>query len=32
MTVTVHGGTPVKLPVLAILSDNTVFNHGDGYI
>jgi putative ABC transport system permease protein len=32
LTVTFHGGTPVKLPVLAILSDKTVFNHGDGYV
>ncbi|MEY9925691.1 putative ABC transport system permease protein [Catenulispora sp. GP43] len=32
LTVTFHGGTPLKLPVLAILSDKTVFNHGDGYV
>lgn len=32
-TVTFHGGSgPVQLPVLAILRDDTVFNHGDGYI
>jgi len=32
LTVTFHGGTPIKLPVLAVLSDKTVFNHGDGYV
>ncbi|MBS2545833.1 FtsX-like permease family protein [Catenulispora sp. NL8] len=32
LTVAFHGGTPVKLPVLAIISDKTVFNHGDGYV
>ena len=32
LTVAFHGGTPLKLPVLAILSDKTVFNHGDGYV
>jgi putative ABC transport system permease protein len=32
LTVTFHGGTPVKLPVLAIMSDKTVFNKGDGYV
>ncbi|GAA2051479.1 FtsX-like permease family protein [Catenulispora yoronensis] len=32
-TVDFHGGTkPVQLPVLAILRDDTVFNHGDGYV
>ncbi|WP_194893312.1 ABC transporter permease [Catenulispora pinisilvae] len=32
LTVAFHGGTPVKLPVLAIISDKTVFNHGAGYV
>jgi putative ABC transport system permease protein len=32
LTVTFHGGTTLKLPVLAITSDKTVFNHGDGYV
>ncbi|MFL6110955.1 MAG: ABC transporter permease [Catenulispora sp.] len=32
-TVDFHGGTgPVRLPVLAIMRDDTVFNHGDGYV
>ncbi|NUP49086.1 MAG: FtsX-like permease family protein [Catenulispora sp.] len=32
-TVTFHGGSgPVQLPVLAVLRDDTVFNHGDGYV
>jgi putative ABC transport system permease protein len=32
LTVTFHGGTPIRLPVLAVLNDQTVFNHGDGYV
>jgi putative ABC transport system permease protein len=32
VTVQFHGGTALKLPVLAILRDDTVFNHGDGYV
>jgi putative ABC transport system permease protein len=32
LTVAFHGGTPLKLPVLAIMSDKTVFNNGDGYV
>ncbi|OLE29183.1 MAG: hypothetical protein AUG49_00310 [Catenulispora sp. 13_1_20CM_3_70_7] len=32
-TVDFHGGTaPAHLPVLAIMRDDTVFNHGDGYV